>query len=70
MKKRVLQHLDKDGFHGLTIEILTTEENFFQFFDSINFQFSVTFKAGRNYWRLYELLSRHPNVVRMNIINP
>jgi transposase len=64
------QHLDADGAIGISARVATKRDAIYELLAQLDDRTTITFEAGRNYWWLHELLSQHPMVSQVNVVDP
>ena len=65
-----IQHMDQEGALGITMNIKTNTKELRAFLDRLDAPSSMVFEASRHYWWISQLLSSHPNVSAVKVVDP
>jgi transposase len=65
-----IQHMDAQGFLGITDRIATTPSSLRDIFDQLDSKTNVCLEAGRNWWWISQCLEKHPKVDQVKILDP
>jgi transposase len=69
-KTSTFQQVDDQGAIGLTMTVDNNRESLFKFLDIFDQPASITLEAGRNWWFLHQVFKDHPNIEKINIVDP
>jgi transposase len=64
------QQITDQGALGLTMNVDNNKESLFKFLDLFDQPAIVTLEAGRNWWFLHQVFKDHPNVEKINVVDP
>lgn len=65
-----IQHMDQEGALGIMMNVKTNAEELRAFLDRLDAPTSIVFEASRHYWWISQLLTSHPNVSALKVVDP